>query len=170
MAGAGSSHGRQFGAITFAIVVFVAAVFGLAAIMRHINDRSPRTISGTVEVRDDNPIYQMTEMKKAKDGKQTRQPKPCVGARQFENMKSGAPVVVTDENGKTIGTDVLSDGLAGIESAQRPNYSNDCFFAFTVDVGGAKSYTVTIANRRGATISKADMQTDNWFQSLTLGP
>jgi hypothetical protein len=170
MAAAHTSPGRQFAIVAVAFVVFLAAGFGLAAVMRHIDVRTPRAISGTIEVRDDNPIYQMTEKKKGKDGKLRVQPKVCVGTRQFNDMKSKTPVVVTDQNGKTVGTDALTDGLPGLESAQRRGYSNDCVFAFVVDVGDAKSYTVTVANRRGATVSKAEMQADNWFQTLTLGP
>jgi hypothetical protein len=135
---------RRFWIIGAAVVVFAAAVVGLAAIMRNVDPRPPsRSISGSVAVRDNAEEY--------KTGKK------CVG---FGDLRSNASVSVTDETGKVIGRSVLSDGLGGSDP-------QTCIFAFVVDdLPSAGTYSVKVADRPGITHSKAELEANNW--SVTL--
>jgi hypothetical protein len=135
---------RRFWIVCAAVLVFAAAVVGLAAIMQNVQPSRPsRAISGTIDVRDPSARYKTD--------------KKCVG---FGELRSGAPVSVTDQSGAVVGTSTLSDGRGAVDP-------QTCIFAFIVgDLPSAEAYTVKVANRAGITRSKAVLQTNNW--NLTL--
>ena len=87
----------------------------------------------------------------------------CYGEGGYDDMHSGAQVVVEDETGKTLGTGELGTGTYD---------GSSCDFAFSVaGVSKASFYRVSAGNssRTGPQYSFADLSNRNWQVSLTLG-
>jgi len=88
---------------------------------------------------------------------------PCAPQAGYGDIAAGAPVVVRDQGGATVGTGSLSAGSP--EPSKR-----GCAFRFTVQrLPVAASYTVTVGQRGGLPYSYADLKNAGWKVTMGLG-
>ena len=91
------------------------------------------------------------------------QAKPCTPQAGYSDIAAGAPVVVRDQAGATVGSGSLSSGAA--EPSRR-----GCAFHFSVNsLPVASSYTVTVGQRGGLPYSYADLKNSGWNVTMGLG-
>lgn len=79
----------------------------------------------------------------------------------YDDLRTGAPITVTDEANKTIATTVLGEGTFDDDLA--------CVFEFRVEVPPAKFYGLEIGGRSKVTSSFADLSADQWAWDLSVG-
>ncbi|MDQ3717171.1 MAG: hypothetical protein M3381_14355 [Actinomycetota bacterium] len=77
---------------------------------------------------------------------------PCFGTGGFDDIREGAPVVIYDESGTTVG--------AGQLEYARTIGRLSWVFSFTIEnvSSGADLYDVEVAGRDGTTYTKAELQ------------
>jgi hypothetical protein len=86
----------------------------------------------------------------------------CSGTAGYDDLTSGAQATIADENGKTIASTTLADGIASDAST--------CTFTFSFPtVPEAKFYGLTVAIRNKVTKSRADLAAQGWTFHLSLG-
>ena len=87
----------------------------------------------------------------------------CTGGGGYDDIASGTQVVISDEAGTTVATDVLQSGTYD---------GSSCVFDFTVhDVPKAKYYRVSAgrASRSGPQYSYDEISKQHWSVQLSLG-
>lgn len=86
----------------------------------------------------------------------------CQGSGGYDDIRTGAQVVVKDGSGKLLGTSSLLSGTA--------SDSFSCDFAFFVDdVPDADFYSVEVSHRGEITNSRKELEDNAWIVGLTLG-
>jgi hypothetical protein len=91
------------------------------------------------------------------------QAKPCAPHVGYTDIANGAPVVIRDQRGVTVGSGSLSSGSA--EPSKR-----GCAFQFAIrSLPVASSYTVTVGQRGGLPYSYADLKNAGWKVTMGLG-
>lgn len=142
-----------------------------------------RTIHGTLTLSDSDNFWS--------DGS------PCSGQGGYDDISSGAQVVVKNEAGEIVATSRLEAGVGkdlrislwelGVEAAEEegrtPPPSPDlqdsdlldlnlvqCEFAFEADVPASPFYSIEVSHRGEINYSYDDMVENDWTVGLTLGP
>jgi hypothetical protein len=93
----------------------------------------------------------------------------CAGAGGYDDIHSGASLTVLNEASTIIGTTSLAAGTWANRTDKLAGLAG-CWFDFTIpSVPEATFYTVKIGSRAGPSWSRADMETQSWKISLTLG-
>jgi len=95
---------------------------------------------------------------------------PCSGAdapRGYENITSGAGIVVYDEDRTVVGSGEV--GLGVVERIETGKSGNYCRYVFEVDVAPAAFYTIEVAGRGGPTLSHGDLVDAGWNVELSIG-
>jgi hypothetical protein len=86
----------------------------------------------------------------------------CQGSGGYDDIRTGAQVVVKDGSGRLLGTSSLLSGTA--------SDSFSCDFAFFVDdVPDADFYSVEVSHRGEITNSRKELEDNAWIVGLTLG-
>lgn len=110
----------------------------------------------------------------------------CRGTGGYDDFGPGMDVTVKNEDGKTIGNgstrnaapEVLAERLALGENfddrAEAEEFVDSgsgaiCVVLFEAPVEDAKFYEIEVGRRGGITHSKADLEDQQWYVSLTLG-
>lgn len=90
----------------------------------------------------------------------------CSGTRGFDDIQTGANVVILDGSGNTLATThlELKEGFTATGVS-----SNICEFSFTVEVPRASFYTVKIGRRGAPTYSFQEMEQNDWKIDLSIG-
>jgi hypothetical protein len=85
----------------------------------------------------------------------------CHGNGGYSDIGSWTQVKVTNESGKVLGVTSLGEGRGKAV----------CYFDFSIEIEDAEYYTVTIGSgRRGdITMSKSELEANNWTVSVSLG-
>lgn len=114
------------------------------------------TIEGTVQLRQDRdePVIYLDALGH------------CSGTRGYDDIQTGANVVILDGSGTTLATTTLE--TADDSDGSRPR-SNICEFQFTVEVPAADFYTLEIGRRGAPTYSFAEMEDNDWRMDLSIG-
>jgi hypothetical protein len=106
------------------------------------------TMTGIMTLHDPDAAYQFGEV--------------CSGTNGYDDVDTGASVVVTNEQGTVIGTGSLGQGSTSPDG--------DCVFNFTVaGVPEARFYGVEVSHRGKVTFSHEQLDQDRWNVELTLG-
>ena len=86
----------------------------------------------------------------------------CSGALGYNDLREGASVTVTDEDGKIIGVSMLDAG--------RPRGSSECDFSFTINgVLPASVYGIAVSRRGVVNYAEAQMEAQAWDVGLSVG-
>lgn len=88
----------------------------------------------------------------------------CEGSKGYSDIKEGLGVVVTNEDGRTIGSSRLTH--EGLEEIGDDDF---CALAFEVTVQPAEFYTVAVGQRGELTYSHAELEAADWDVIATLG-
>lgn len=89
----------------------------------------------------------------------------CAGTGGYSDIAVGLGVVVTDQDGRTIGTGRLTHD--GIEDVGDEDF---CAFAFTVPVADpAEFYAIEVGSRGELTYSHEELESMGWEVTATLG-
>lgn len=92
----------------------------------------------------------------------------CSGRSGYDDIHSGASVVVKDENSTIIGTASL--GAGKVETVAGLGTGTKCKFRSTVGgLPAAKFYSVEVSHRGSQTYSYEELEKDGWRVELTLG-
>jgi hypothetical protein len=87
--------------------------------------------------------------------------KPCTAERSsgIDDLNLGAPVVVRDSSGKTVGLSSLGAGVFAIEPGGVGGYSVYCAFPFSVTAvpAGDHFYSIEVAHRGQVTLSQKNV-------------
>lgn len=94
----------------------------------------------------------------------------CEGAGGFDDIHTGASVVVLDGDGKTIGAAMLDQGrVVPLGPPEDGIQIVGCEFDFEADlIREASFYTIEMVGRGGPTFTHADMEAIDWFVELSL--
>jgi hypothetical protein len=85
----------------------------------------------------------------------------CSGKDGYNDITNGAEVQISNETGK-----ILAIGSLGSGTIQ----SGTCVFPFSVShVANASFYEIDIANRENVSVSKSELESDDWAADLSLG-
>lgn len=110
-------------------------------------------ITGTMTLRDDESIYHATAQAKGL----------CLGMRGYDDLQTGAPVVVRDGTGATIATGSLGVGISDQAAGK-------CIWPVEVyDVPESDFYEIEVTHRGGLTYSAAEMERMDWTVELSIG-
>lgn len=90
----------------------------------------------------------------------------CEGSGGFDDIRSGASVVVRNEDGTTIASGRLEPGeITSVYKGTIPT----CEWAFEVrDVPAAEFYEIEVSHRGGLQYSKAEMEEMNWEVAFSI--
>jgi hypothetical protein len=86
----------------------------------------------------------------------------CSGLSGFDDLVQGSPAVLTDENGKTIASTTMANGVA----------SDDHTCVFTVGfsaVPDASFYGLQVGHRNKISESRADLAAAGWAFHVSIG-
>lgn len=86
----------------------------------------------------------------------------CEGTGGYADIREGLGVTIKDEKAKIIGTTALALDAAGSSSGV-------CHFTWSVPVGRADFYTITVGKRGDLTYAYSDMVGRAWKVDATLG-
>jgi hypothetical protein len=86
----------------------------------------------------------------------------CEGTGGFSDIRPGLGVTIKDEAGKIIGTTSLALDAAGSSAGV-------CRYTWSVPVGIADFYTITVGKRGDLTYAYADLVGRSWKVDATLG-
>ena len=89
----------------------------------------------------------------------------CYGTGGYDDMSAGTQVIVSDQDGTTIGTSQLSGGEI-VDAAT--NVVPTCEWTFEVPVEEAKFYDIEVSHRGSLQFSHEDMEEKDWKVSFTL--
>lgn len=78
----------------------------------------------------------------------------------YDDISDGTEVLITDEDGKVVGSSELSNGRST---------TGGCVWDFSSAVGNAEFYSVEVGRRGKVTWSKAELSGLDWEISLQLG-
>jgi hypothetical protein len=88
----------------------------------------------------------------------------CSGTGGFADIKDGAQVVIRDAAGAIVGTATIA-----VASDLTSTFDSICRYTFATTVPDSAFYTVEIANRKGPTYQRVDLEANGWRVDLTLG-
>lgn len=90
----------------------------------------------------------------------------CEGSGGFDDIRSGASVVVRNEEGTTIASGRLEPGeITSVYKGTIPT----CEWAFEIrDVPDAEFYEIEVSHRGGLQYSKAEMEEMNWEVAFSI--
>jgi hypothetical protein len=97
---------------------------------------------------------------------------PCFGTHGYDDLKAGAAVVVTNQNGTTIGSSSLDEGQLPKDPAEMkdPTAPTTCTFAFVVgSVPRASFYKIEVAHRGQVTYSFDQLASNGWSAKMAIG-
>ena len=143
---------------------------------------SGQTINGTVTLSDSDANWSHD--------------KRCSGEGGYDDLRSGAQVVVANQTGEIIATSNLQEGVGkhlvialwelGVELAEsegrtaapRPDPSDldidanlvQCEFTFAIQVPDATFYSIEVSHRGEIRYSREELAERDWTVGLTLGP
>jgi len=106
-----------------------------------------RLVTGSITVRDTDQAYSIGALCRTEGG--------------YDDVRVGTDVVVKDGQGAIIGVGSLEGGQA--ESAF------DCRFDFSLEVKDSEFYSFEIGDRGEISYSRADLESQAWDVSFTLG-
>jgi hypothetical protein len=134
--------------IGLGLVAALLGLIGIASIVSATSGSSEKTLTGSVEVALDS--YSSSGSF-------------CTGQGGYSDQRAGVKVAVLDTNGKTVATSTLGNG--------KVDYSGyTCVFDFKVpDVPKSSDYSVEIGTRSGPDYTYADLESEGWDITLTLG-
>jgi hypothetical protein len=154
--------------LTFVFVLLIG--LGLGLLVVGIPGNAKHTVSGVMSLDPGEPLTQQYRraLRAAGDdveaadravvGTDCSRGYPTTG---YDDIRSGAPVTVSNENGTTIAVGTLGPG--------RVSKSLRCVFIFSVSVPKAKFYRFEVSHRGQVQKSFDEMKADGWIVSLTLG-
>lgn len=135
-----------------AIVVLVVVLVGGVLVAALGTGKSGHTLRGTFALFDTDAFSSSTSGSS------------CTGGSGYDDIREGADVNVYNETGKLVATSSLLGGTIASDA------NATCTFPFSVsNVPDAKFYKVEVSHRGGLTYSAADMRSNGWDLSLTLG-
>jgi hypothetical protein len=85
----------------------------------------------------------------------------CVGSSGYDDIGPGTTVTVRNEEGETIGTGRLSEGVHA--------EGFGCDYTFSVEVPKAQFYRVEVSHRGELEYSASEMEENNWEVATSLG-
>lgn len=87
----------------------------------------------------------------------------CFGDAGLDDIRAGAAVRALDQFGNIVGLGRLSSGALTDAEPVRV-----CQFSWTMEVDDAAFYTFEVANRKGPSFSRAELEALNWTVALSI--
>ena len=142
------------------LLALILAGCGGAVATSTPGEATPPTITGTFTLSDPGGIAIERETG-------TRYPIRCEGTGGYSDVTEGLDVIVSDQDGRIIGTGRLTQ-----EGMDRESIGTDdlCAFSFSVPVTDpAAFYSIEVGDRGELTYSHADLEGMGWAVEATLG-
>jgi serine/threonine-protein kinase len=88
----------------------------------------------------------------------------CIGQGGYSDISPGVPVILTNQDGKILGSSALGSGVAD-------SSAGTCTYTFTIpDVPEDQSqYAIEVSHRGKVVNSKSDMAANGWKFGLSMG-
>lgn len=93
----------------------------------------------------------------------------CEGTDEYVDVRTGVPVVVTDQSGRVLATTTIEPGVPRGSEEATTTLLTECHFQFSVSVPRAETYVFDVGGRGAVTYTYDELVNDGWDVSLTLG-